>query len=303
MSGRVHDVDDAPPAKLFTFQKDSVSVAGGSSLGTKDSRPAMEQLETVDPLDELRDVDLEEHRFTERPVDCTDEGDTDSDGTPGLPDVTVNDIVMEPLQLGARSLRGTASIAPSGKMSHRSAKRRLATSAYFNDGVRTIDFVLAYRPSRNATIRAARNKFRAQFEKMLKNMALEMEYESPEASQDGRTAFIKIHATWAALTRRVSFGRSLIHLQAEYEKLQMPTMPSDLDAKVTSLNRRWLDWAFKRNPCELQDEYRLQRPVNSVLNHTNCARSTLPRRTSAIASRTSSSSTATRSSRRRSEST
>lgn len=52
----------------------------------------------------------------------------------------------------------------------------------------------------------------------MKQEGLVLEYEGKEQSQDGKTAFVKVHGSWEALSR-----------QAEFESLQMPIMESDLD--------------------------------------------------------------------------
>jgi hypothetical protein len=106
------------------------------------------------------------------------------------------------------------------------------------------------------------------FEAQLSHAGLELEYEAKEASPDGRTIFVKVHAPWPALSRRVSWYHYfaircyLLDLQAEYEKLQMPTMLSDLKPKPKGRKRALIDLLFKKNPFDLQPEYQLKRQVS-----------------------------------------
>lgn len=127
-----------------------------------------------------------------------------------------------------------------------------ASTAYFNDGYRQIDFILAYQPDSSAKKRAQRVRFRQKFEASMKKEGLELEIEGKENSQDGKTAFVKVHATWQALTR-----------QAELDHLQMPIMTSDLEPKQSSFVNRSITSIFARfgrpSPFELQPEYQIKR--------------------------------------------
>src|SRR5262245_14587809 len=90
-----------------------------------------------------------------------------------------------------------------------SQKRRLPKTAYFHDGRRVIDFVLAYEPDAGGKNREEWSNMRSQFEAELVRRGLELEYEAKELSEDKKTAFIKIHTPWEALA-----------MQAELEKVQ-----------------------------------------------------------------------------------
>ncbi|XP_023237671.1 anoctamin-4-like isoform X2 [Centruroides sculpturatus] len=65
-------------------------------------------------------------------------------------------------------------------------------SAYFDDGIRRIDFVLVY--DKNSPMREARETF----EENLKYEGLELEYAKNEEAE---LEFVKIHAPWEVLSR------------------------------------------------------------------------------------------------------
>uniref|UniRef100_A0A914XH48 Anoctamin n=1 Tax=Plectus sambesii TaxID=2011161 RepID=A0A914XH48_9BILA len=132
------------------------------------------------------------------------------------------------------------------------AALKRASTAFFNDGYRQIDFILAYQPDSNSKKRAQKVRFRQKFEASMRREGLELEVEGKENSQDGKTAFVKVHASWEALTR-----------QAELDRIQMPIMASDLEPIKSSLINRGLSAASaligRSNPFELQPEYQVKR--------------------------------------------
>lgn len=98
------------------------------------------------------------------------------------------------------------------------SSRRL--SALFEDGLRSVDFVLAYRPNRK---RYNHSRYRELFETELKQNGLQLEYDTEDDKSDtdvNRVSFVKVHASWEALTR-----------QAEFLRLQMPIMENDIPAR------------------------------------------------------------------------
>ncbi|KAJ6667108.1 hypothetical protein lerEdw1_017086 [Lerista edwardsae] len=72
-------------------------------------------------------------------------------------------------------------------------------SIFFRDGIRQIDFVLAYvdDPIKEGEKKAER---RREFENNLEKAGLELETEDKKESENGRTYFVKIHASWDVLT-------------------------------------------------------------------------------------------------------
>lgn len=140
-------------------------------------------------------------------------------------------------------------------------KRRYSSfhATCFNDGLRTIDFVLAYEVEkqgknknnvkRNERTEAASNLnalYRLRFETALKDQGLELEYEPAESSIDGKTAFIKVHAPYPILER-----------QAELKRMQKPFMESDVAESKPSFFQRLKNRIYSKDPFDLQEEYRL----------------------------------------------
>ncbi|XP_035232219.1 anoctamin-5-like isoform X2 [Stegodyphus dumicola] len=70
------------------------------------------------------------------------------------------------------------------------------STLYFRDGVRKIDFVLAFQDSDYR-----RNEFRKMFQENLRKAGLEIELEDKSLSQDGKTYFLKIHAPYSILRK------------------------------------------------------------------------------------------------------
>lgn len=100
---------------------------------------------------------------------------------------------------------------------HKSHDRRM--SARFNDGLRSIDFILAYRSDECHL--HAHDRYRKQFESELEKLGLQLEYyQNDNAETPNQIRFVKIHAPWDTLTR-----------QAEFLRLQMPIMENDLPAR------------------------------------------------------------------------
>ncbi|CAG0920337.1 unnamed protein product [Notodromas monacha] len=74
-------------------------------------------------------------------------------------------------------------------------------SLFFIDGIREIDFVLAYKDYRYDTDEEMKAEEQRIFEKNIKDAGLQIERVDKRYSKDGKTYFIKIHAPWDVLTR------------------------------------------------------------------------------------------------------
>ncbi|XP_029438356.1 anoctamin-5 isoform X4 [Rhinatrema bivittatum] len=72
-------------------------------------------------------------------------------------------------------------------------------SVFFRDGTRRIDFVLSYIDDPNKEMERKVER-RREFEKNLELAGLELETEDKKESEDGKTYFVKIHATWEVLS-------------------------------------------------------------------------------------------------------
>ncbi|XP_022079284.1 anoctamin-4-like isoform X4 [Acanthaster planci] len=101
---------------------------------------------------------------------------------------------------------------------------------YFHDGHRRIDYILAYRRGDSDKDARRANK-RKEFEKNLLEEGLQIEIEEPQprhdldASSDGNTVFVKIHAPWKFLSR-----------QAEMLKVKMPIKINDMEEPLSIMS-------------------------------------------------------------------
>ncbi|GBM88857.1 Anoctamin-5 [Araneus ventricosus] len=87
------------------------------------------------------------------------------------------------------------------------------STLFFRDGMRKIDFVLAYEDSD-----FRRNEYRDMFQKNLRKAGLELEIEDKSLSQDGKTYFLKIHAPYSILRKHaevLNIKRPIKHKYAE----------------------------------------------------------------------------------------
>lgn len=99
------------------------------------------------------------------------------------------------------------------------ASNTLTTSLFFNDGERSIDFVLVWQPGDDEQEEELRTIKRSIFEENLQNEGLELEYESVECLH-----FVKIHTPIEVLRR-----------YAEILKLRMPMKEVNMNDVSLSL--------------------------------------------------------------------
>ncbi|XP_055954803.1 anoctamin-4-like [Patella vulgata] len=105
---------------------------------------------------------------------------------------------------------------------------------YFRDGVKRIDFVLAY----NDTDADKKVNRRNLFEENLKKEGVELEYEERHRNKKDKLRFVKIHCPWEVL---ISY--------AEVMSMKMPLAMNDLDEETTSC------WSKCPTPFDLDEEY------------------------------------------------
>ncbi|KAG1687430.1 Anoctamin-4 [Nymphon striatum] len=103
------------------------------------------------------------------------------------------------------------------------------SSQYFNDGIRRVDYVLAYEESDD---KKTRHK-RAIFEQNLIQEGLQLELEDRNKSVDGKTFFVKIHAPWEVLGQ-----------MAEITNMKMPIRLDETESveSVKAESESWLSW-------------------------------------------------------------
>ncbi|XP_053128813.1 anoctamin-5-like isoform X2 [Hemicordylus capensis] len=93
-------------------------------------------------------------------------------------------------------------------------------SIFFRDGVRQIDFVLAYVDDANKELEKKMER-RREFENNLMKAGLELEVEDKKESENGKTCFVKIHAPWEVLTT-----------YAEVLNIKVPIKENDISCAV-----------------------------------------------------------------------
>ncbi|XP_043938535.1 anoctamin-5 isoform X2 [Protopterus annectens] len=102
-------------------------------------------------------------------------------------------------------------------------------SIFFRDGMRRIDFVLSYvdDPSKEGEKKVERRK---EFEINLMKSGLDVEIEDKKESEDGKTYFVKLHASWDVLCT-----------YAEVLKIKLPIKKNDIPPS----RENPLDYLFK----------------------------------------------------------
>lgn len=109
---------------------------------------------------------------------------------------------------------------------------------FFSDGIRRIDYILAYEPGAYQGEREEnRVKKRKYYEEQLEKEGLELEYEPAEKSKSGKVAFVKVHVPWKVLAKG-----------AEIMNMKMPIAPNDMGVEMTSC------WDCIPTPFDLDKE-------------------------------------------------
>ncbi|XP_075929139.1 anoctamin-5-like [Petromyzon marinus] len=85
-------------------------------------------------------------------------------------------------------------------------------TVYFCDGVRRIDFILAFDDEAHSQDAINNQKKRTEYQASLMKMGLDLEIERKEESVSGRTTFVKVHAPWNPLTTYAE----ILHIQARF---------------------------------------------------------------------------------------
>ncbi|XP_065070348.1 anoctamin-4-like isoform X1 [Rhopilema esculentum] len=134
---------------------------------------------------------------------------------------------------GSSSIAGSRLLSSDEKPDLREVDDIQADQLFFRDGVKRIDYVLAYQklPLGDPN-RVKGEERRKEFEKNLKRAGLELEYEDNTASSDGMTYFVKVHAPMASLYK----GAELMHMK-------MPIKKNDLIAET------FADEVYKKICC------------------------------------------------------
>ncbi|XP_053397685.1 anoctamin-4-like isoform X3 [Mercenaria mercenaria] len=93
---------------------------------------------------------------------------------------------------------------------------------YFNDGVRRIDYVLAFEPgTADKENRVAKREY---FQKELEREGLQLEFEAAAESKSGKVSFVKVNAPWDILAKG-----------AEMMNMKMPLAPNDMEYDQRSM--------------------------------------------------------------------
>ncbi|KAK7492990.1 hypothetical protein BaRGS_00015720, partial [Batillaria attramentaria] len=92
---------------------------------------------------------------------------------------------------------------------------------FFNDGVRRIDYVLAYKQETDSDEK--KKTRREVFEANLQKAGLALERETVEYEKSDKMVYVKIHAPWSVLTA-----------QAEIMNMKMPLAPNDMMTEAES---------------------------------------------------------------------
>ncbi|KAJ8032027.1 Anoctamin-4 [Holothuria leucospilota] len=111
---------------------------------------------------------------------------------------------------------------------------------YFTDGVRKIDYIIAYkRETKEGEDEQKRERRRREYFNNLKEEGLEMEEAAPNSEED-KVIFVKLHAPWDVLAR-----------YAEEMKIKMPTKENDIEEPASI-------WSCLRklpNPFALSEDF------------------------------------------------
>ncbi|XP_056015162.1 anoctamin-4-like isoform X6 [Ostrea edulis] len=108
---------------------------------------------------------------------------------------------------------------------------------FFRDGVKKIDYILAYEPDDDPK----KEERRRTFQKNLVEEGLELEHEGKETSKNGKTCFVKVHVPWLTLTR-----------YAELLNMKMPLAENDMETQLESCFDNC--WSMFPSPFELDTD-------------------------------------------------
>lgn len=153
----------------------------------------------------------------------------------------------------------------------------LAASLYFNDGNRSIDFVLVWQPNENEETEELNRIKRNIFEENLINEGLEIEHESYE-----NLTFVKFHATLEVLRRyaeilklrmpmkqvmpiRTQCNRTLFQANAKQRKISFCSHFARLTRKIVSVVSRMLHCTFHiRSDASISATFALEALANRL---------------------------------------
>ncbi|CAK8678217.1 unnamed protein product [Clavelina lepadiformis] len=118
-------------------------------------------------------------------------------------------LVMKPTNGGAQT-----------KKTDKAYYKRPKTTLHFHDGVRFIDYILAYEEDEDVS--CLKSQKRVIFEQGLEEKGLELEREPKEESQDQKTCFVKVHVPWPT---RLKY--------AERMKMKMPIKEDKIEHDIS----------------------------------------------------------------------
>ncbi|XP_013869054.1 anoctamin-5 isoform X2 [Austrofundulus limnaeus] len=104
-------------------------------------------------------------------------------------------------------------------------------SVFFRDGVRRIDFVLSYVDDKDDERKQEKRRV---YESNLVKVGLELETEDKSESEDGKTYFVKIHASWEVLAT-----------YANVLKIKVPFKVADTQDNSREIPMNWLSTPFR----------------------------------------------------------
>nr|CAB3221917.1 anoctamin-5 [Phallusia mammillata] len=116
---------------------------------------------------------------------------------------------------------------------HQTKKRPKAT-LYFKDGVRYIDYVIAYEEDEDDP---KNNDKREVFERGLDKKGLILEREPKEQSQDQKTCFVKIHVPWDVCLKYAE--RMKMKMPLKEDRIKEPVEEDDGDIDCSCITNAW----------------------------------------------------------------
>ncbi|XP_064490152.1 anoctamin-5-like isoform X1 [Ornithodoros turicata] len=139
-------------------------------------------------------------------------------------------------------------VAPTPKTPEGHPKDESQASLYFRDGVRRIDFILAYQRNTEYGKSDSADKMRKVFEDHLLEEGLDLELDEQSSKRDSRMYYLKIHSPWEVLTRYAE----LLHLKMPIRKQEkirnFPIITVPEGEKPTLPDVKELQKALSRTP-------------------------------------------------------